>query len=113
MNFSLTRVNLRAMVESSVNLFIVLVEVLLLARVFFKFFFTVASGSFFHWIYATTDSALAPFRGLFPQTANGGTPPTHWFVDWVALFAMAAYAVVFLAAVGFASWLGWVGRTRK
>lgn len=109
MNFSLTKVNLRAWVELSVNLFVVLVEVLLAARVFFKFFFTVAGGSFFHWIYATTDSALAPFRGLYPQTTGGATPPTHWFVDWVALFAMAAYPVVLYAAVGLASWFSRLG----
>lgn len=106
MNFSITKVNVRAWVEMAVNLFVVLVEVMLAARVFFKFFFTAAGGSFFHWISATTDPALAPFRGLYPQATSGAQPATNWYVDWVALFAMAAYAVVIYGAVSFAGWLG-------
>ncbi|HEX5447887.1 MAG TPA: hypothetical protein VFW90_01660 [Candidatus Saccharimonadales bacterium] len=94
------------MLETSVSLFVVLVEVLLAARVFFKFFFTVAGGSFFHWMYGTTDVLLQPFRGIFGGAGMNGTPPTHWYVDYVALFAMAAYAVVFYAGVSFAGWLG-------
>jgi len=106
-NFKLSNLDLKYWVGISVNLLVALVEVLLAARVVASFIFTSASGSFFHWLSTTTDGALAPFRGLF----GTATPVkgTNWYVDWVALFAMAAYPVVFYAAISF---IGWLGRRR-
>ncbi len=78
----------RAMVGNGVNVFVGLAELLLALRVIVKFFFTTAGGSFFHWAISTTDVLLAPFRGVFPgPTAT----PGNWYIDWVALFAMAVY----------------------
>ncbi|MBI4034462.1 YggT family protein [Candidatus Saccharibacteria bacterium] len=104
MKLSVPGFNLKNWVGMWVNVFVVLVEILLLARVFFKFCFTAAGGSFFDWLNATTDTALAPLRGLFGSSAPA--PGTNWYIDWVALFAMAAYPVVLYAAVSVALWLG-------
>ena len=104
MNFSVLRVSLKNWVGISVNLFVVLAELLLAARVFFKFFCTAAGGSFFDWLNSTTDTLLRPFRHIF-DSGLAGQPPTHWYVDSVALFAMAAYPLVFYAAVSVAGWL--------
>lgn len=103
-NFKLSKLNLKYWVGISVNLLVVLVELLLAARVVVRFFFTSASGSFFHWLSGTTDGALTPFRGIYGSAAPAST--TNWYVDWVALFAMAAYPVVAFASVSFIAWLG-------
>lgn len=78
----------RQMVGHGVNVFVGLAELLLLLRVVLKFFFTTAGGGFVHWAFSTTDVLLAPFRGVFPNPTN---TPGNWYVDWVALFAMAVY----------------------
>lgn len=78
----------RQMVGHSINAFVGLGELLLLLRVVLKFFFTTAGGGFVHWAYSTTDVLLTPFRGVFPNPTH---TPGNWYVDWVALFAMAAY----------------------
>jgi|SRR5581483_2695063 len=72
-----------------VNGFVGLTELLLLLRVILKFFFTTAGGGFVHWAFSTTDTLLQPFRGVFPSPTH---TPGNWYVDWVALFAMAVYA---------------------
>ncbi len=78
----------KQMVENSVTMFVGLAELGLALRVVLKFFFTSAGGSFVHWGVSTTDALLAPFRWVFPDpTATAG----NWYVDWVALFAMAVY----------------------
>lgn len=78
----------KAMVARMIDIFVVLAETLLTLRVILKFFFTSAGGSFFHWAFSTTDVLLAPFRVVFP---NPTQTPGNWYVDWVALFAMAVY----------------------
>ena len=96
----------KQMVANSVNIFVGLAELLLALRVVLKFFFTSAGGSFVHWGISTTDVLLAPFRGVFPDPSMA--PATNWYVDWVALFAMALYmaaGVVLLGVVG-----KWAGR---
>ena len=71
-----------------VDTFVGLTELLLVLRVVLKFFFTTAGGGFVHWAFSTTDVLLAPFRGVFPNPTH--TPGT-WYIDWVALFALAVY----------------------
>lgn len=88
-------------VASMTNLFLTLTETLLLVRVVVHFFFTTASGSFFDWVYNTTDVLLSPFRGVF---VNPAATPGHWYVDFPALFAMAVYAAVGGLLVGLAAW---------
>lgn len=78
----------RQMVGHSVNVFVGLTELLLALRVVLKFFFTNAGGGFVHWAFSTTDVLLAPFRGVFTNPTH---TPGNWYVDWVALFAMAVY----------------------
>lgn len=88
-------------VASTTSFFLTWAELLLFARVFVHFFFTTASGSFFSWVYYTTNVLLAPFRGVFP---NPTATPGHWYVDFPALFAMAAYAAFFGLLVGLTTW---------
>jgi hypothetical protein len=88
-------------VSGMTNLFLGLAELLLFLRVILKFFFTTAGGGFVHWAYSTTDVLLVPFRGVFP---NPTATPTTWYVDWVALFAMAVYAAFGALLVGLAAW---------
>ena len=95
-------------VTSMTNLFLTLAEVLLLVRVIVHFFFTTASGSFFSWVYYTTNPLLSPFRGTF---VNPTATPGHWYVDFPALFAMAVYAAFGSLLVGLAVW-NWGRRGR-
>ncbi len=98
--------------SSMVGLFLGLVELLLALRVFLKFFFTTADSGFVHWAFATTDVLLSPVRGIFvnPTSAHG----TNWYVDFPALFVMAAYAVVAALMVGLAAnWRAVVPAARR
>jgi uncharacterized protein YggT (Ycf19 family) len=88
-------------VTSMTNLFVTLTEVLLLVRVIVHFFFTTASGSFFSWVYSTTNPLLSPIRAVF---TNATATPSHWSVDFPALFAMAVYAAFGGLLVGLAAW---------
>lgn len=97
----------RVSVAGHMNLFLSLAELLLLLRVVLKFFFTTANSGFVHWAYNTTDVLLAPLRGMYP---NPSATPTNWHVDFVALFAMAAYAA--LASL-ILSLVGWAHRSVK
>jgi YGGT family protein len=78
----------KQMVARAIDVFVNLAMVLLTLRVVLKFFFTTAGGGFVHWAFSTTDVLLAPFRVVFPGTTQ---TPGNWYVDWVALFAMAVY----------------------
>ena len=90
----------KQMVGHSVNVFVGLTELLLALRVVLKFFFTTAGGGFVHWAFSTTDVLLAPFRAVF---TGANQTPGNWYVDWVALFAMAVYMGVAYAFVGVAT----------
>lgn len=90
----------KQMVGHSVNVFVGLTELLLALRVVLKFFFTNAGGGFVHWAFSTTDVLLAPFRSVFAGSTH---TPGNWYVDWVALFAMAVYMGVAYAFVGIAT----------
>jgi hypothetical protein len=96
-------------VTGMTNLFLGLAELLLLLRVVLKFFCTTAGGGFVHWAFSTTDVLLMPFRGVFP---NPTATPGNWYVDWVALFAMAVYAAFAALLVGLAAWGFGVKRSR-
>src|SRR5690348_12296082 len=78
----------KSMVARMVDLFVNLAEILLTLRVILKFFFTSAGGGFVDWAFSTTDVLLAPFRAVFPNPTH---TPGNWYIDWVALFAMAVY----------------------
>ena len=78
----------KAMVARMIDLFVGLAELLLTLRVVMNFFFTTAGGGFTHWVFSTTDVLLAPFRAVFP---GGSVAPGNWYIDWMALFAMAVY----------------------
>lgn len=95
----------RGMVGRMVDVFVGLAELMLTLRVIVNFFFTHAGGGFVHWVLSTSSVLLTPFRAVF---TGGTTAPGNWYVDWVALFAMAVYMA--------AGWLllGYAGRwTRK
>lgn len=99
-------------VSGPVGLFVTLAEFLLALRVFLKFFFTTADSGFVHWAFATTDALVSPLRGMFvnPASAHG----TNWYVDFPALFAMAAYAVLGALLVALAAnWRGVVSANRR
>jgi len=79
----------RQSVNSMVHFFVGVVELLLLLRVALRFFNGNPSASFVHWAFTNTNVLLEPLRGVFPSynvVARG------WVVDYVALFAMVAYA---------------------
>jgi hypothetical protein len=78
----------KGMVARMIDVFVNLAAILLTLRIVLKFFFTTAGGGFVHWAFSTTDVLLAPFRVVFP---NPTQTPGNWYVDWVALFAIAAY----------------------
>jgi|GEM_PF-1266676 len=88
-------------VSTIVGFFLALTELLLALRIFLKFFFTTADSGFVHWAFATTDTLLSPVRGIFvnPTSAHG----TNWYVDFPALFVMAAYAVLAALMVALAA----------
>lgn len=89
----------RDMVGRSVDIFVGLTELLLTLRVIVQFFFTHAGGGFVHWVMSTTGVLLTPFRSVF----TGGTvAPGSWYIDWVALFAMAAYMAAGYILLGYA-----------
>lgn len=93
-----------------VNFFVTLTELLLLLRVVLKFFFTNAGGGFVHWAFYTTDTLMAPFRGVFPNPTH---TPGNWYVDWVALFAMAVYAAAGYLLISLAARWTPVGDRRR
>ena|SRR5437868_4238074 len=96
-------------VSGMANLFLTLAEVLLLVRVVVHFFFTTASGSFFTWVYTTTNVLLNPFRAVF---VNPTATPGHWYVDFPALFAMMVYAAVGGLVIGLVAW-NWGARAAR
>lgn len=81
----------KSMVARMIDVFVNLAELLLTLRVILKFFFTSAGGGFVHWAFSTTDVLLTPFRAVFPNPTH---TPGNWYIDWVAIFAMAVYMAV-------------------
>ncbi|OGL34437.1 hypothetical protein A3F65_00335 [Candidatus Saccharibacteria bacterium RIFCSPHIGHO2_12_FULL_47_16b] len=76
--------------NSMLMLFVGLTEMLLTLRVALRFFNANPDASFVNWAYTQTQTLLEPFRAVFTST---DVVLRGWVVDYVALFAMAAYAV--------------------
>ena len=95
----LTRVN-RQVVEQLVSLFVWLAEALLLVRVVLRFFNGNPDATFVHWVYTNTQVLLEPLRNVFTSV---DLVSRGWVVDYVALAAMAFWAVVGYLVVGLAS----------
>ncbi|MBI2592415.1 YggT family protein [Candidatus Saccharibacteria bacterium] len=95
----LTKVNKQA-VDQLVSLFVWLAELLLLVRVVLRFFNGNPDATFVHWVYTNTQVLLEPLRNVFTSVdvVNRG-----WVVDYVALAAMAFWAVVGYLMVGLVS----------
>lgn len=80
----------RQSVASMVHFFVGAAEILLLVRIVLRFFNGDPGATFVNWVYNVTAPLLEPLRGVFPSydVVNRG-----WVVDYIALFAMVAYAV--------------------
>lgn len=73
-----------------VDLFVGIAEAILVLRVLFKLFNANGNSQFVHWIYQTSDTLMAPFRGIFPATeVHRG-----FVLDVSALFAILMYAIL-------------------
>jgi YggT family protein len=85
-----------------VDFFIGLVELLLGLRVILRLFAANPDSPFVHWIYATSGTVMAPFRGIFPTEVihRGG-----YVLDISAIFAMIVYAVIGYLIVSLLGWL--------
>lgn len=82
----------RYTVTGLVGLFVGLAELLLTARVLLRFFNGNPDAQFVSWVYRNTEALLEPLRNMFPMSWNDVGP--GWNIDFPALFAMAAYAVL-------------------
>lgn len=92
----------RQSVNSMVHFFVGVAELLLLLRVALRFFNANPDASFVHWAYANTNVLLEPVRGVFPGFS---VVSRGWVVDYVALFAMVAYAAFGYLLISFmANW---------
>lgn len=80
-----------------VNLFVGLAELLLVFRVVLRFFNGNPDATFVHWVYTNTQVLLEPLRNVF---TSSGVVERGWVVDYVALAAMAGWAVVGYMVVG-------------
>lgn len=82
-----------------VNLFVGLAVGILAIRVLFRLFNANATVGFVDWIYDTSDSLMAPFRGIFPpqELVRG------YVLDVSALFAILMYVIIGFVVIGFLS----------
>lgn len=77
------------MISSLVNFFVGLAAVILGLRIFFRLFNANSANDFVGWIYQTSDTLMAPFRGIFPPaTLENGI-----VLDVSAIFAVIMYLV--------------------
>ncbi len=84
-----------------INFFLALVEIFLGLRVVLRFFAANPDVSFVHWIYASSDVLMQPFRGIFPTEVIG----RDHVIDFSAMFAMVVYALIALAFAALANYL--------
>ncbi len=84
-----------------INFFLALAEVFLGLRVILRFFAANPDASFVHWVYASSDVLMQPFRGIFPTTVIG----RDHVIDFSAIFAMVVYGLIALAFASVAVWL--------
>lgn len=87
------------------NFFVGVAELLLALRVVLRFFNGNPDATFVRWCYTSTNVLLEPFRNVFTST---GVIHRGWVVDYVALFAMAVYAIAGYLALGLM--VRWVGK---
>ncbi len=92
-------------VAGMVNLFVGLAELLLVLRVVLRFFNGNPDATFVHWVYVNTQVLLEPLRNVF---TTSDMVSRGWVVDYVALAAMAGWAVVGYLVVGLVN--RWVKR---
>lgn len=84
-----------------VDLFVAVAEIILALRVIFRLFAANPSSEFVNWIYQTSGTLMAPFRGIFPSAE---VSPGH-VLDISALFAMLVYAVLGYVILALLGWL--------
>lgn len=87
--------------EGLVSFFVGIAELLLALRVALRFFNGNPDAVFVHWCYTSTNTLLEPLRNVFTST---GVIARGWVVDYVAIFAMAVYAIVGVLAVALIAW---------
>jgi uncharacterized protein YggT (Ycf19 family) len=77
-------------VQRLIDIFVTIAEAILAFRVIFRLFNANNTASFVSWIYDTSDTLMAPFRGIFPpqEIVRGHV------LDVSALFAMLMYALI-------------------
>jgi uncharacterized protein YggT (Ycf19 family) len=88
-----------AWLSALVNFFLVLVESLLILRIFLRLFNANGNNSFVSWIYTTSGSIMDPFRGIFHVAILGNGV----VLDVPAIFAMIIYGLIgflILALIG-------------
>lgn len=77
-------------ISGLISFFVGLAEIILGIRVVLRLFSANPSVAFVGWIYETSSSLMAPFRGIFPQAViNRG-----YVLDFSAIFAMLVYGLV-------------------
>ena len=66
------------------------IAILLALRVLLKFLGANASTPIVNWLYATTDSLIAPFAGIFPNPRLSG----FFVIDVAAIIALIIYSLI-------------------
>lgn len=96
-----------------INVYVVVVEVILITGFFFLLLGADPTSSFVDWIYRTLDSAMDPFRGMFTPIELGTTSgnDVQSVLETSILFAMVAYMIVALAVSTFIHWMSeWIDK---
>ena len=73
-----------------IQVVVALAELALLLRILFRLFAANPNASFVNWIYGTSSTLLAPFRGIFPSAVIARS----YVLDFTALFALIIYALI-------------------
>lgn len=88
---------------------LVLVDILLMFRVFLLLFAANPDTPFAHFVYTTSADVMEPFRGLFPPHPV----QTTGYLDVSALFAIIVYTLLVFLVAWLVEWLGWHLRSVK
>lgn len=91
-----------AIIQGLVDFFVALAEIVLGLRVIFRLFAANPDSPFVHWIYQTSTTFMAPFRGIFPSEV---LRPGGYTLDISALFAMLMYAIIGYLVLSLLAWL--------
>ncbi len=81
--------NSAQLIISLSNIVIGLAEAVISLRIALKFFGANAAAPFVKWIYATSDSLLYPFQGMFPSAQL----PEGFMIEFSAFFGLIVYAL--------------------